>query len=69
MKKLQVKQKDGSWRWVFGRNKHTSPDPILTDTKSKALPPSALWADDDLKWAQSAWPRLKFRLAETLEAP
>lgn len=65
MRKLQVKT-PGGWAWVFGRNKMKAESLITTETKSKALPPAAMWADDDLAWAVSTWPAREFRLAEKL---
>lgn len=66
MKKLQVKTATG-WAWVFGRNKQLADSLITTETKSKALPPMAMWAKDDLEWASKVWFDREFRLAETLE--
>lgn len=65
MKKLQVKTPTG-WAWVFGRNKQKAESLIVTETKSKALPPMPMWAEDDLAWARKTWFDREFRLAETL---
>lgn len=67
MKKLQVKNPDGKWSWVFSRR---MPEKTLMtcEDKAKALPPKALWAEDDLAWAQHNFPDHEFRLGESLEA-
>ena len=66
MKKLQVKQPDGTWAWVFGRR---MPEKTLqlTPEKRQALPPNPIWGQDDLEWARKQWPEREFRLAETLD--
>lgn len=65
MKKLQVKTATG-WAWVFCRNPQKADSLITTEHKSSALPPKAMWAQDDFKWAVKIWPNREFRLAETL---
>lgn len=65
MRKLQVLTADGSWAWVFGSRQ---PGGTLSTTpqKSQALPPSPVWAEDDLAWAKKTWPERSFRLAQEL---
>ena len=65
MKKLQVKTATG-WAWVFRRNKMLADSLVTCKDKAKALPPKAMWAQDDFDWAVKTWPDRQFRLAETL---
>lgn len=66
MKKLQVKNPDGTWSWVFGR-KMPEKTLVTCEQKAQALPPRADLAEDDLAWATQQFPSLEFRLASELE--
>lgn len=67
MKKLQVRTAAGSWAWVFCRNTQRQDSLITTPHKAHALPPAAIWAQDDLDWARRTWSDREFRLAHSLE--
>lgn len=66
MKKLQVKNPDGTWSWVFGR-KMPEKTLLTCEQKSQALPPNSHWGSADLAWATEQFPSLEFRLASELE--
>lgn len=62
MKKLQVKI-GGSWLYVFA---NVGGQVKTTPNKAQALPQKAIWAADDLAWAQSKWANHEFRLGVSL---
>jgi len=60
--KLQVKSGAG-WLYVFA---NVGGQIKTTPNKAQALPQRAIWAADDLAWAQSKWANNEFRLASDL---
>lgn len=60
MKKLHVKTESG-WCMVFCANGGRI---LTTDNPAKALPPRAMWGDDDLKHFSSRFANREFKLAQ-----
>ena len=65
VKKLKVKEPDGSWAWVFCRR---MPEKALVTTPNKqhALPHRAIEGAGDLVWAKGQWPDRVFELGAEL---
>ena len=61
MKKLQV-FKSNTWQYVFCHNPQTGI--VTTKDKKRALPPSAIWAKDDLAYFSNKYGSSQFRLGD-----
>jgi hypothetical protein len=66
MNKLQIKNAEGKWEWVFCRDARGA-SVITTEHKAAALPPKACWAASDLHYFRRWFAYREFRLAATLE--
>lgn len=65
--KLQVRQPDGTWRWVKGWGGHGSRELVTTTRKADAVPPITFWHLNSLKFVTKLFPDQVFRLAGQLK--